>query len=247
MMPNAAICGIYRITNMVNGKVYIGQSRNIAARWRQHSHNHKDTHNDHIRKALIKYGAENFAIDILEQCDADMLDELERKYIAQYDSLSPNGYNLENGGWLLKKLSKETKSKISVALSRPVNQYSVSGKFIKTYPSAQVIAGMTYREGDRSNIQMVCLGKKKTSLGFQWRYADEGTGDISPIENYRREKNAKVSQYTKDGRWVATFNNRLEASRVTGISAKNIYCCMSKSSKSAGGFIWKYEEPQLWQ
>jgi group I intron endonuclease len=239
------ICGVYKITNLVNGKCYVGQSRNIEWRKQCHMRNYSDTHNGYLSNAINKYGANNFSFEILEECATDQLDELEKKYIKQYNSIKPNGYNIESGGWLLKKISEITKRKIGDALSRPVNQYSILGKYINTFPSAQVITNMTGRKGDRSNIQMVCLGKKKTALGFQWRYAECGNVDIAPVENYRREKNAKVSQYTIDGKYVTTYKNRMEASKKTGITAFNIAVCLQGKSKTAGSFIWKYEESEL--
>lgn len=86
---------IYKITNKVNNKSYIGQTRyTIEFRWRQHLHK-KD--NTYFHNALHKYGAENFTIDILEECDVNHLNEREMFYIAKYDTFN-NGYNLTLGG-----------------------------------------------------------------------------------------------------------------------------------------------------
>lgn len=68
-----------------------------------------------ITNAIIKYGKENFTIDIIEICNTiKQLNERESYYINFYNSLSPNGYNLTTGG-NNKKLSEETKKKISQA------------------------------------------------------------------------------------------------------------------------------------
>lgn len=59
------ICGIYRITNKINGKSYIGQSVNIKNRW----YVHKATKDDYpIHRAIRKYGKNNFSWEILEEC-----------------------------------------------------------------------------------------------------------------------------------------------------------------------------------
>ena len=84
--------GIYKITNKLNGKVYIGQSRDIDARWRQHI-NAKD--NYAIHNAIKKYGKENFKFEVLLECPIDMLNVWERDMIALYDCISPNGYNIK--------------------------------------------------------------------------------------------------------------------------------------------------------
>ena len=101
--------GIYKITNKLNGKVYIGQSRDIDARWRQHI-NAKD--NFAIHNAIKKYGKENFKFEVLLECPAEMLNVWERDMIALYDCMSPYGYNLTEGGEGC-KCSEETRLKLS--------------------------------------------------------------------------------------------------------------------------------------
>lgn len=86
---------IYKITNKVNGKSYIGQTRyTIDFRWRQHQHK-KD--NTYFHNAIHKYGIENFSIEILEECNIEDLSSKEIFYIAKYDTFN-NGYNLTIGG-----------------------------------------------------------------------------------------------------------------------------------------------------
>ena len=86
---------IYKITNKVNGKSYIGQTRyTIEFRWRQHQHK-KD--NTYFHNAIHKYGIENFSIEVLEECDVKDLNSREIFYIAKYDTFN-NGYNLTVGG-----------------------------------------------------------------------------------------------------------------------------------------------------
>lgn len=107
-------CGIYCIKNLVDNKIYVGQSVNINARWRQHrSHLRRNMHrNEHLQNAWNKYGEINFEFSILELCDIEVMDELERFYIERYDSMSrQNGYNCESGGNIKKKASDETRKK----------------------------------------------------------------------------------------------------------------------------------------
>ena len=86
---------IYKITNKVNGKSYIGQTRyTIEFRWKQHQHK-KD--NTYFHNAIKKYGIENFSIEILEECNINDLNSREIFYIAKYDTFN-NGYNLTIGG-----------------------------------------------------------------------------------------------------------------------------------------------------
>lgn len=103
--------GIYKITNKINGKVYIGQSVDIDTRWRQHINAKDDVL---IHKSIQKYGVENFSFEILLECSEEMLNDWERDMISLYDCISPNGYNLTDGGGRC-KYSEETRLKMSEA------------------------------------------------------------------------------------------------------------------------------------
>lgn len=86
---------IYKITNKVNGKSYIGQTRyTIEFRWKQHQHK-KD--NTYFHNAIHKYGIDNFSIEILEECNIEDLNSREIFYIAKYNTFD-KGYNLTIGG-----------------------------------------------------------------------------------------------------------------------------------------------------
>ena len=85
--------GIYKITNNLTGKSYIGQSKNIQKRYLEHIH-HKDTD---IDKDIRELGLENFTFEILELCDESQLNEREDYYILKFDSID-NGYNKIRGG-----------------------------------------------------------------------------------------------------------------------------------------------------
>lgn len=86
---------IYKITNKVNGKSYIGQTRyTIEFRWRQHLHK-KD--NTYFHNAIKKYGVDNFIVEKLEECNIEDLNEKEIYYIAKYNTFK-DGYNLTIGG-----------------------------------------------------------------------------------------------------------------------------------------------------
>jgi group I intron endonuclease len=109
-------CGIYKISNIVNNKVYVGQSKNIYKRWQEHYYELKNNRNknQHLQYSFNKYGEENFIFDIIEVCDIDSLDYLERHYIKLYNSIDRSfGYNNENGGNKGKIKSLESCLKIS--------------------------------------------------------------------------------------------------------------------------------------
>ena len=86
--------GIYKVTNKINGKVYIGQSVDIGRRWREHMTAKDDIY---FHKAIQKYGVENFEWEVIEQCKKKDLDEREIYWIEYYDSYN-KGYNCTKGG-----------------------------------------------------------------------------------------------------------------------------------------------------
>lgn len=91
---------IYIITNKINGKNYIGQTRReIETRWKEHQRKIK-FYKDRLPlyKALNKYGVDNFKISCLEECEDKILDEREIYWIKYYKSNGQNGYNCTNGG-----------------------------------------------------------------------------------------------------------------------------------------------------
>lgn len=89
--------GIYKITNTINNKVYIGQSTDIAKRWSAHK-NPKVEENTLLRKAFQKYGIEHFLFEIIEECSIEQLNEREIYWIQYYNSYGEQGYNMTYGG-----------------------------------------------------------------------------------------------------------------------------------------------------
>ena len=87
-------CGIYKFTNKINGKIYIGQSNNLERRKTEHSNG---STKQEIDRAIAEEGKENFTFTVIEYCKESELDALEQYWIAYYDSYY-NGYNHTKGG-----------------------------------------------------------------------------------------------------------------------------------------------------
>jgi len=90
---------VYKITNKINGKCYIGQTvYDLKTRLRGHMTDAK-RHNFLFGNALLKYGIENFDSEVIcKVTSKTLLDDAEKFYIKLYDSKKPNGYNLLDGG-----------------------------------------------------------------------------------------------------------------------------------------------------
>jgi len=115
MDTNDMILGeVYVITNLVNGKKYVGQALShrlkvckyrpfgYLKRWRDHVSeaicNNKKKQCSYLNNAIRKHGPENFKVELIERCLPQDLNDLEIKYISEYNTLFPNGYNLTIGG-----------------------------------------------------------------------------------------------------------------------------------------------------
>ena len=188
---------IYIRTNIANGMQYVGQTSNIKRRDYKFYNLKNFYANDYLTSERNKYGLDNFKTDILAETDTrEKAWELEQKYINEYCSKYPNGYNLSDGGpgtnglkasdetkkKLSQKLgglkrSEEFKEKISKSLtnnpkiSKKVYQYDLDGNLIKVWDSTKEVG----RNGfDQSRVAELCRGSKrrKTHKGFIWKYAD---------------------------------------------------------------------------
>lgn len=91
---------IYKITNDVNGKVYIGKTLfSVEKRWKEHFKDSKKERckNRPLYRAMNKYGIEHFHIETIEQCTDENVSEREKYWISYYNSYH-NGYNATYGG-----------------------------------------------------------------------------------------------------------------------------------------------------
>jgi group I intron endonuclease len=111
---------VYKITNVINGKIYIGKATNVNKRWNTHkgiARTKKPKDYSHLHKAMNKYGLDKFVIEILSEynLEADAL-AAEVNYIKQYDSRNRSiGYNITEGGDGISgfKFSEESKKRMS--------------------------------------------------------------------------------------------------------------------------------------
>ena len=106
---------VYKITNTINNKAYIGISIHEPENRRIREHL-SGRGNRIIANAVKKYGKDAFTYEVLEENVFDeFLRDLEVAYIANFNTVAPHGYNLDSGGDKHKKLSDETRRKLSEA------------------------------------------------------------------------------------------------------------------------------------
>lgn len=249
-----ALCGIYKITNLVNYKVYIGQSINIKARWKDHVHslNRGDSHCTLLQRAWTKYGENNFLFEILELCSEDMLDIVEVKYIEMYDSCN-NGYNIENGGNENKRLSDETKQKLRDAhLGKTMSDETRRKMSESRIGDKNPMYGQTHSKEARKKISEAAKGRpghKPSDEGLE-RIRKANIGKVFSKES--REKISKANKgnipHNRNPRPVycielqKVFKCAAIAGKELNIRSSNIVNCCEHTRKTCGGYHWMYAD-----
>lgn len=228
---------IYIVTNKLNGMQYIGQTRRtIEVRWKNHLRQLKSDVN-YFHNSILKYGSDNFTIDILDTISAidiktltNELNKLEIYYIRKYDTLCPNGYNLTKGG-----------GNNSINCDKPVDQYDKYGNFIRSYNSASEAAYAT--NGSRKGINNCCnrtvdKRNKRTysSGGYIWRFK----GDTYIEDSLKNSLQRPIIQYDLEGNILRHFDSIQSASRFTGFIPESIINCCKGKAKQCQGYVFLY-------
>lgn len=215
---------VYKHTNLVNGKVYIGiTQQEINKRWRSGAgyQRHK-----HFYAAIQKYGWDNFSHEIIE--DGLLKEEaalIEIELIKKYESTNrEKGYNKDIGGFC------------GHTIYQTISQYSLQGERIATFESALEAR----RSSGCFHITDCCNFKYKKDNNYMWRFGKE-----EKIEPYKRNEHINeksVEQYDKYGNFIAVYKSLKDAEEKTGVSFKSISQCCIHTSHEAYGYIWKFQK-----
>lgn len=190
---------IYKITNRINGKIYVGQTkRGIERRWKEHCC--PSDNSPLLRRAIQKYGKQNFTVEQIDcAVDTNEANYKEQYWIAFYDSANKEkGYNLSLGGEI-GRFNDETLKKMSEAHKGEKNyffgkQHTAECKKIMSLKKKGLYAGgkhprarqvrcietgevfATLKEAEQKygiahgKIADVCRGRRKTTGGLTWAY-----------------------------------------------------------------------------
>lgn len=249
-----ALCGVYKITNNINGKVYIGQSINIQNRWKDHVNtlNRKDSSCTLLQRAWNKYKQENFSFEILELCSEDELDNVESKYIEFYDTIN-NGYNIESGGNKNKHLSEETKQKIREAhLGMKASEETRKKMSESRMGDKNPMYGQTHSDVARKKISDAAKGRsgyprteyqkecarlanlgKEVSEETRRKISEANKGNIPHNKNLRSVYCIELNK---------VFDNAASAGKELNIRSGNIINCCEHTRKTCGGYHWIYTD-----
>lgn len=234
------ISGIYEIVNKVNGHRYIGSSINILNRWYDHKYDLRKQihHSKYLQAAWNKYGAENFAFNIIKECDANILISQEQDYL---DSMKPE-YNIEKIA--AKPPSDPDRSR------KTMKANWASGKFdnqLKPFERIDPNTGEVkeYRtsseaevEGfSQQSISAACNGKKASYANYYWRFLDGTT----PEPSAAYEKVFIKVRGTKDDGSAIELSN-FDECHVLGFNYGKIRaCCEGKRGRRThSGYKWSF-------
>lgn len=217
---------IYKATNKINGKSYIGQTVDYKSRVWQHMRCY-EKEDCKFHDAIKEFGSDNFDWEVLETCNGkEKANDLERKYIELFNSYR-NGYNDNKGG-------------VGGHNARAIVRLKLDGEFVKRYDSA----ADAEKDGfNNANVLLCCKNKLYTCKNhlfmFEDDYKENGAKQyIKPESSSKR----KVIQCDLDGNFISRYDSVQEASEKTGANRTTISGVLSKKYKSANGFIFVYEE-----
>lgn len=238
------ISGIYKIQNIYSDRIYIGQSKDIRKRLREHLECCKSS-NTSENKGLVnswnKYGEDCFDFEILKECSCDLLDDEERYWISYYDSFK-NGYNMtsggQNGSTIVAWTDEQRKHFSDVRNPKAVLKIDIEGNVVERYWSVPQAAKMNNL--DSRGIHSCCnKGISKTVGGFIWIYEEDY--DTFDLEYYLDRKQKKpIEQYDMDGNFIKLWNHGCEV-KEAGFNPPTINSCCNHKSLSAYGYIWKFQ------
>lgn len=216
---------IYKYTNKINGKVYIGQTTDERQRKKDHRNSKVE---DHFHRAIRKYGWDNFEYEVIfETLSSDkdrlkyLLDTMEKYFIKKYDSHGKGGYNCtDGGGGCLGYLhSEETREKLSIANRGKKRTEETKRKI------SEARKGRKHTEEAKKKLSEINRGK---------RLSEDAKRKLSEA------KKKPINQYTKDGVLICTYKSLGDVAKQNNWKRSNIGECARGKNKTAYGYIWRY-------
>lgn len=242
---------IYKIINIKNQKIYIGQTtkKRPTDRFSQHKylalHPQQEKNISYLHRAMKSDGIDNFKFEIIEQVDNLLLNEREKYWIKQYNSLAPNGYNLTVGG------------QGTLGFSRPQSQEerNKKGNSVKKYyqnhPQAREKVSQRTKElwKDPEYREKVISSNKK----FYQQHPDMFKGKNNPmygkhhteealekIRAHAATRKLKIAQLNKDTlEIIQIFDGVKDAEKALNVS-HGWLSKAARQNKIAYGFRWKF-------
>lgn len=216
--------GIYKITNKINNKIYIGQSIDIERRWRAHKTEpfniNSDNYNTVFYKAIRKYGIDNFTFEVIEECSKDKLNEREEYWINYYNSYvnaeESNGYNMTLGG-------------DNYPRTYDINKVQELWENGSTYAEIIDIVGCS-----KATLTILLT---ELSIPLHERYQRANVYKAHPVQQYSRQ-----GELLNEFNSLAAAVEYLKTLGYNNADVTNIGYACNKKITTAYDFIWKYKD-----
>lgn len=206
--------------------VYVGQTtRNYKIRWQQHKQQKDRPYA--LYRAFDKYGIENFAPILLEECDNIKLNEREIYWIQYYHTfIDDGGYNLTRGG-----------DSNSNNQRKPVYQYSLDGIFIQKFNSIQEAQDTMTPNSQGGSIFKAVHNVIHQAYGYRWSFQKQE----KLIDPYIPMQTYQIAQYSLSGELLNYFPSIHQAACAIGKpqGSSNIIRAADGKCKTAYGFRWQ--------
>ena len=243
---------IYKITNLINKKIYIGLSvSSTIERWKGHLWNARENSNSAIDRAIHRYGKKNFKYEIIEKVPFTKgirhLENREIFYISKFKSNNGNiGYNRSLGGNVnvAKKISKIHKIKVSKSQPSRLNiaAYTKDGILYKKFTSLKEAS--TFFNCSSSSILNSLDRQDRLSKNFMWRTYDVSKFNkkITKFTHKILRKRKEVYQWNREGKFIKKYGSISEASHKTNIAPGDINRVLRGINMYSKGFHWSYKK-----
>lgn len=232
-MAKEKICGIYKVTNKLNGNCYIGQSVDIHKRFNAHKSLRKKGASALIDE-MSSYGKESFLFEVFEECERELLNEREIFWIEKLNCISPNGYNLNSGGSCPTFVHESTRRKQSIAkIGKKQSKESIEARMKKLIP---ILRSKEYREKKANFLR----GKKQPRELVEKRAAAQKGKIVT------EEQRINIARAHMNGKAIRCSNGNLflstkEAALFYGMHTDSVLRVCNGRCKQAKGVVFKYE------
>lgn len=194
---------IYKVTNTINGKSYIGitTKEHAVSRWSGHKWSAKTGSKYPLHRAIRKYGKSSFVFETLGKAQSKpQLKRLEIEHIKRFNTLVPSGYNISPGGELVPKGRKPCNVKIWAGIRSP------DGKVFRSIKNIALFAREHNLDDDK--LRQVSRGIRYSYKGWKTLSRDEKIGFRWPVgrPRTRREESRRLESLRK----TITERNKLK-------------------------------------
>lgn len=225
--------GIYKIVNTIDGKMYVGYSKNLSGRKRSHfwqlSNNRHG--NEYLQHAYNKYGKDSFMFEIIEECDIKEVYAREHHWVNTLNTLDQEfGYNLKptdpNGLSGLKSLAEREKIRKANLGKKASDE---TRRRLSESHKGQIswMKGRTHSEEVKRIISQKQIGVKQKQ---------------DTIDKRVKHLLIPILQYDLNGNFIREWNSARDAGIELNIKCKHISCCVLDKRYYANGFIWRKHE-----